>query len=53
MDAINYAQSVLSDNSAIARLLPTAETLKKLEKKVKDGGNLTKEEIVLAKPVTG
>jgi len=52
MDAINYAQQTLKSKPAVMALLATAEKIKKLEEKVKQGGNLTKEEILEAKAVS-
>ena len=44
MDAIGYAQSTLKDNGRVAALLGVAEKLSALQKRLEDGGNMTKEE---------
>ena len=53
MDAIQYAQNTLKNKQSLMTLLSVAENLKKLEKKISEGGNLTKEDIAQVKAVSG
>ena len=53
MDGIAYAQSTLKDNSRVAALLPIAETFAALEKRVKEGHQVTREELAGVKGLNG
>jgi len=53
MDAIQYTQKTLKSKGATLKLLTIAERLKELEKKVSEGGALTKEEIASVKAISG
>ena len=53
MDAISYAQGTLKDNGRVVALLEVAEKISKLAKKLEEGGNMTKEEAVHVKAVSG
>lgn len=52
-DAIEYVMKTLKNNKQVGVLLPIAENLKKLEKKIIAGAVLTKEEASAAKAVSG
>ena len=52
-DAIEYVMKTLKNNRQAGVLLPIAENLKKLEKKIIAGGVLTKEEASAVKAVSG
>ena len=53
MDAIQYVMTTLNKQSQVGVLLPIAEKLKALEKKISAGGQLTKEEAGSVKAVSG
>ena len=53
MDAIQYVMTTLNKQSQVGVLLPIAEKLKALEKKISAGGQLTKEEAASVKAVSG
>ena len=53
MDAIGYAQSTLKNNGRVAALLGVAEKLSALQKRLEQGGNMTKEETGQVQAVSG
>ena len=53
LDACDYVQSTLKKPDRLAALIPEAENLSKLEKKLRGGNDLTPEEVKSVKTLTG